>query len=70
MSKRVIGTCGECGGAVGIPVVWMSIIPPTPSCFSCGAVPENPHGQVMAMKKRPIKGVQDIRVIHSNITLT
>lgn len=34
----IVGTCSICGGRVTIPDVWGAIIPPTPTCESCGAV--------------------------------
>lgn len=46
----IIGTCSECGGAVGIPDVWGGVIPPTPTCTRCGAVAAN-HGPVIPMIK-------------------
>lgn len=52
MSYRTVGTCGNCGGAVCVPEIWMGIFPPTPTCSSCGAVPENAHGPKMAMRPR------------------
>lgn len=45
----IIGTCSICTGAVTVPDVWMCIIPPTPTCSSCGAVSAAPHGPVIPM---------------------
>lgn len=50
MSQHIThGTCSLCGGAVTTPFVWMSTIPPTPTCSSCGAQPANAHGPVIPM---------------------
>ncbi len=57
--KRTIGRCGNCGGAVTVPDVWMSVNPPVPRCESCGATakpqgptiemnpPKKAHGEVL-----------------------
>ena len=49
---RVIGTCSECGGPVTVPQIWMGVHPPTPQCLSCHAIPENPFGPEIKMKKQ------------------
>ena len=49
MSKRTIGTCGSCGGAVTMPTVFHSVVPPTPRCESCGSTPAVAHGPVIEM---------------------
>jgi len=50
----IIGTCSECGGPVGIPKSWWSVIPPTPKCLKCGAVAQQHHGPVIPMTpKKP-----------------
>lgn len=56
MSNTTIGTCGNCGGAVCVPHVWMGINPPTPQCVNCGATPVNPHGRRIKMNPSP-KGI-------------
>lgn len=65
MSKRIIGTCSCCGGAVAIPDAWMSIIPPTPECIKCGAVSENSYGPIIPMKK-PERKQESFRKILRN----
>lgn len=50
---RIIGTCGLCGGRVTVPTVFMSIIPPTPTCESCGA--QVAEGPVLPMKPAPVR---------------
>jgi hypothetical protein len=54
MSDHTVGTCSECGGRVTIPSVWYAVVPPTPTCASCGAMPADPaYGPVIPMTKRP-----------------
>ena len=50
-----VGTCGLCGGRVTVPGVWQSIIPPVPTCESCGASVAE-HGPVLPMNPltRPV----------------
>lgn len=50
MSDRVVGTCSLCGGAVTVPSVFWSIVPPIPTCSRCGATPSQPHGPVIEMQ--------------------
>ncbi len=52
MSERTVGTCGNCGGAVTVPTVFMSVVPPVPCCKRCGAVPKQVHGPVVEMEPR------------------
>jgi len=47
-NRTVIGTCSFCGGPVSCPSAWWSIIPPVPTCESCGAVAAQ-HGPVIPM---------------------
>ena len=55
---KTIGTCSCCGGRVTVPEPWMAVIPPTPTCQSCGATKED-HGPVIQMtpssKKYPFE---------------
>lgn len=53
MSYRTIGTCSLCGGPVRVPMVWMSIFPPTPECAECHAVSSGGNGPVIPMKAVP-----------------
>ena len=52
---RTVGTCSNCGGRVTLPDAWYSVIPPVPTCQSCGAVKTQPHGPVVEMEppKKP-----------------
>ncbi len=45
---REIGQCGNCGGSVVVPTVWMGVIPPVPTCTRCGATAK-PKGPVIEM---------------------
>ena len=47
-----IGTCSLCGGPVKVPGIWHGIIPPTPTCGTCGATAKENHGPVVEMKPR------------------
>lgn len=50
MNKRTIGTCGDCGGAVTEPTVYMSVVPPVPSCEDCGARVKPNYGPTLPMQ--------------------
>lgn len=56
MSKQIIGTCGICGGRVTVPSPYWSVIPPVPSCESCGAQVAQ-HGPVLPMNPAPRREV-------------
>ena len=49
-----VGTCSLCGGRVSVPSFWMSIVPPVPTCESCGATAAL-HGPVMPMQPAPTR---------------
>lgn len=51
--KRIIGTCGSCGGPVCVPSVWLGTTPPTPTCDRCGKVPREAHGPILPMQPPP-----------------
>lgn len=53
--KHTVGTCGNCGGAVTVPMVFHSVIPPTPRCEACGAHPKQGHGPVIEMERPAIR---------------
>lgn len=47
---NVVGTCGNCGGAVRLPLYWLGVVPPVPRCESCGATTAtSPYGPVLPM---------------------
>ena len=48
----VIGTCSICGGAVTAPAVWSGVVPPVPTCSSCGAIKKQSYGPVIDMVAR------------------
>lgn len=52
MSVSIIGTCSICGGRVTVPTFFHSVVPPTPTCESCGAVAAS-HGPVIPMRPAP-----------------
>lgn len=58
MSKRLIGKCGICGGAVYLDTVYMSTKPPKPRCESCGAVAD----ETANMPVIPMKGMRKQRI--------
>jgi len=47
----VVGTCSLCGGPVCVPTIWMSVVPPTPTCANCGAMEDRRpnYGPVIPM---------------------
>lgn len=49
--STIIGTCSLCGGPVGVPSVWMGIVPPIPRCGHCGATPKASFGPVLDMQR-------------------
>lgn len=56
--NKVIGRCSICNGNVVVPDVWMGVIPPTPTCSSCGATKSiNDHLPVIEMtpSNKPVK---------------
>lgn len=50
--RTIIGTCSCCGGRVSVPTVFMSVVPPVPTCESCGAT-QAAHGPVIQMQPAP-----------------
>lgn len=50
MSYLVLGTCSLCGGEVRVPALYMSVVPPTPTCARCGAT-KAAHGPVIEMQR-------------------
>lgn len=53
-NKQCIGTCSNCGGQVTVPTIYWSVIPPVPTCESCGAT-ARPHGPVIDMNPSPVR---------------
>lgn len=47
-----IGACSICGGAVTVPTVWFSTVPPGPTCSACGATAKQPDRPVIPMEPR------------------
>ena len=50
---QILGTCSICGGPVTVPLVWHGVVPPTPRCATCGAVPQQAHGPIVPMQPGP-----------------
>lgn len=63
MSVIIVGTCGNCGGSVEVPKVWMGIIPPVPTCRTCGAIPKNVFGPRLPMNPSPRRREQLMLVV-------
>ena len=59
MSVIQVGTCGNCGGPVEVPVAWMGIYAPTPTCRQCGATPREAFGRRMEMNPSPQQDERD-----------
>lgn len=52
-NTQIIGTCSLCGGPVTLPLIWGSVVPPTPTCAACGALPARGFGPVIDMRPGP-----------------
>jgi hypothetical protein len=52
-NEQTVGTCGECGGPVVVPIAWWSVIPPVPTCKECGATAKPNYGPVTPMNPPP-----------------
>ena len=53
MMDSILGACSICGGDVVVPGIWYGVMPPTPTCSSCGA-----------MKARPVVSMDPPRQIY------
>lgn len=53
MNDTIIGKCSLCGGRVTVPSVFHSVIPPKPTCESCGAIAAEPDLPVVPMQPVP-----------------
>ena len=58
MGERCIGKCGNCGGRVTVPTYYLSVVPPVPTCASCGATAK-PQGPTIEMNPAPRTGFVD-----------
>lgn len=56
--NTTIGTCSRCGGRVSVPTIWHGVVPPIPTCESCGATKAQPHGPVVPMDPAPNRDAQ------------
>lgn len=56
MNKRCVGKCGNCGGRVIVPTVWMGVNPPIPRCEKCGSSVDQTAGlPTLPMQPKPTK---------------
>lgn len=60
MSNHVIGTCGNCGGPVSLPVAWYGTQRATPTCENCGAKAKVAHGPTLPMGQPANEHVAEI----------
>lgn len=51
-NETTIGTCSICSGPVTVPTFYHSVVPPVPTCRSCGATKRENHGPVIDMEPR------------------
>lgn len=49
--EKEVGEYSLCGGSVTVPVVWMGVTPPVPTCRRCGATARPAGGKVIPMRK-------------------
>ena len=49
-NEQTVGTCGNCGGPVVVPIAWWGINPPGPQCKRCGAFAKRDFGPPMPME--------------------
>lgn len=52
-NHTILGTCSICGGPVAVDTVTWSVVPPTPKCLRCGAVPKQSFGEIIPMVPAP-----------------
>lgn len=52
LNDHEVGRCGNCGGAVVVPMMWHGIQKPTPTCEDCGSTAAT-SGPVIPMNPRP-----------------
>jgi len=70
MNDLTIGTCSICGGAVTLPTIFWSVVPPVPSCSRCGATKRQPHGPVIDMEPVRWGTTADTKIVWPNTTFT
>lgn len=61
MLEKTIGTCGNCGGPVTVPIVFWSVRRPRPTCAACGATPKQAYGPVIEMETDRPQTVRDAK---------
>ena len=53
INSQTIGTCGNCGGPVTVPMIWHGVNNPTPRCERCYATPRESFGPTIPMNPAP-----------------
>lgn len=53
-NRKVVGKCSICGGVVSVPTVIWSVVPPVPTCESCGAVMDQ-TANLPTVPMRPVR---------------
>lgn len=48
-NHSVVGRCSICGGSVTVPTIWGGVVPPVPTCSSCGATMQPNYGRTLPM---------------------
>ena len=59
INDHVVGTCGNCGGAVTVPRAFLSVIAPVPRCERCHATPKRVFGPTLPMNPAPLREDRD-----------
>ena len=53
INGRIVGTCGNCGGPVTMPEMWLSLNKSGPRCERCGARACEGFGPPVPMRAPP-----------------
>lgn len=53
---KTLGTCSICNGAVQVSEPQNDLVPPMAACINCRAIPLNPYGPKIRMKRRHSDG--------------
>lgn len=63
MTVKTIGTCGNCGGPITVPMFWGGPTPAPAHCDWCGARPKRVFGPEFEMEPSGKRGVNSWRGI-------
>jgi hypothetical protein len=73
MNTQTVGTCSICGGAVTLPTMYWSVVPPVPTCSRCGAMARS-SGPVIPMAPAPRRSTVTVSgcstIVWPDITVT